>query len=101
MVKIKGMTATRVNNPKSTKIEQKNSAKIVPCNDKAGPKPKGSANRLRYSLKLAILGQPCVTIIKEDATRKSNKAASIAYIRVENKRRFIYYPLIWSQFIKD
>src|SRR5690606_32795603 len=47
MEMMNGISATRVNKPKATKIAQKNSAKMVACKDKAGPNPSGSANRFR------------------------------------------------------
>src|SRR5690606_27240757 len=69
--------------------------------DTAGPKPKGSAKRLRYSLKLESLGQPCVAIIKADATRNNNSATSTKYILVENIRRFmIFIPYVLLLFPK-
>lgn len=75
-VTIKGINAHLVINPKATRMEQKNSENMVSCKVVATPRPNGSANWLRFSLKLAILVHPCLSIIMDTALLNKKRAKS-------------------------
>ena len=70
MVIISGINESLLIKPTSNKMAQKNSAKMVSCRDKAGPKPIGSLNLVKLVLKFASFGQPCVNISRAAPTLK-------------------------------
>ena len=78
MVIINGTNAHRVMKPKATRMAQKNSAKIANYREVATPKPSGSENRLRFSLKLAIFAHPWVRIMIDTTTLMTKRAGSRA-----------------------
>jgi hypothetical protein len=77
MVKINGINESRVIKPRASKIAQKNSAKIVACNDSAGPKPIGSRKVVSLALNSDIFAQPWVIIINAEPNLKIKRARSV------------------------
>ncbi len=75
-------------------MEQKNSAKIVACNDIAGPNPIGSLNVVNLALKSIIFAHPCVIIIKEVPIRSKSNATSVPHEEEEKNNFFIFKFLL-------